>query len=96
MPNADNLWQFVLGGWPANRQTLTIADVENIAPLGTAGINNRSSYDFAMLTMLSTNRRNYIRHLNLAALEAINAEIILANRNNGIWRHYLEAEIEMA
>lgn len=93
MPNADILWQTLSANWPMDRGAITIREAEQIAPQGTGGVTNRSSYDFAMLTLLS-NRRTYIRHLDAGASDSINGEVHIANRNNGIWRHFYESEIE--
>jgi hypothetical protein len=60
MNHADLLWNVLNVLWPANTLWLTIHQVSQLMPLGTSGITNRSSYDFAMLTMLSTARRRAI------------------------------------
>jgi hypothetical protein len=96
MPNADKLWNVVQNAWPVDAQWLTIDQVAALAPKGTEGINNHSSYDFAVLTMLSTARRNYIVHQDSAAQEAIDDHVVRANRNNGIWKRYPASKVRRA
>lgn len=96
MANADVLWEVVQRFWPNNATWQTISQIESLVPQGTAGINNPSSYTFAMLTLLSTARRNFIVHEDYLAENAINAEVVIANRNNGIWRHYLNSRVRRA
>ena len=93
MANADILWNVTNANWPNETIWLTIGQVIALAPIGTNGINNRSTYDFAILTMLSTVRRNYVIHRNPAAQAAIDGQIVLTNRNNGIWRQWLNAQV---
>ncbi|MCB2141089.1 hypothetical protein KQH27_00110 [bacterium] len=93
MPNADKLWTVVQSLWPINDEWLTIDEIMGLAPIKTAGINNRSSYDFAMLTMVSTVRRDFIVHENTITESAINDELIKTNRNNGIWRKFLNSRV---
>lgn len=95
MPNADLLWAIVDKKWPRDKKWITIAQAERFAPQGSAGVTIRSSYDFAMLTLLS-GRREYIDHKDDAAEAAINGEVHVANRNNGIWRKYLHSRIRKA
>ncbi|MGD9365696.1 MAG: hypothetical protein PVH87_08385 [Desulfobacteraceae bacterium] len=95
-PNADKLWDVVKDLWPVNSQWQTIDEIKELAPIGTAGIGNRSSYDFAMLTMLSTVRRNYIVHEQINAEKEINDEVVKTNRNNGIWRYHLNSRVRKA
>ena len=96
MPNADKLWNVVQDLWPINSKWQTISQIKDLAPIGTAGINNRSSYDFAMLTMLSTVRRNFVVHEQINAEKKINDEVVKTNRNNGIWRYYLNSRVQKA
>lgn len=96
MANADNLWEVVQSLWPINAKWQTISQIEALAPKGTAGIDNPSSYAFAMLTLLSTARRNFIIHEDHVTQNAINAEVVIANRNNGIWRLYLNSRVRKA
>ena len=93
MANADILWEFISGNWPEESKWTTIDQIESIAPLETAGITKPSSYAFAMLTLLSTVRRDFIIHEDTEAENAINDEIIKTNRNNGIWRHYPKSRV---
>lgn len=93
MSNADKLWDVVQNAWPVDTQWLTIGQVAALAPKGTEDINNHSSYDFAMLTLLSTARRTYVVHQDNAAQEAIDAHVVRANRNNGIWKTYLSSNV---
>jgi hypothetical protein len=93
MPNADKLWNVIQNQWPADVQWLTIRQVVDLTPQGTADITNRSSYDFAMLTMLSTKRRKYVFHQNPGTQKVLDAEIVKTNRNNGLWRKYLNSKI---
>lgn len=95
MPNADLLWNVIDENWPREQKWITIAQAEMYAPRGTAGVDIRASYDFAMLTMLS-DRRTYIIHDDLEAENAINGEVHIANRNNGIWRQFSESRIRRA
>jgi len=94
MANADKLWEVVQSLWPVDEKWQTIGQIEALAPKGTAGINNSSSYAFAMLTLLSTFRRNFVVHEDYDAQNSINAEVVIANRNNGFWRHYLNSRIQ--
>ncbi|MBM3240595.1 hypothetical protein FJZ31_30290 [Candidatus Poribacteria bacterium] len=93
MANADILWNVINANWPNETTWLTIGQVIALAPIGTNDISNRSTYDFAILTMLSTVRRNYVIHRNPAAQAAIDGQIVLTNRNNGIWRQWLNAQV---
>jgi hypothetical protein len=93
MANADILWEFISNNWPENSEWIKIGQIESIAPLKTAGIINPSSYAFAMLTLLSTVRRDFIIHEDTEAEKAINDEIIKTNRNNAIWRHYPKSRV---
>lgn len=96
MPNADKLWSVVQDSWPINSRWQTISQIKDLAPIGTAGIDNRSSYDFAMLTMLSTVRRNFVVHEHINTEKEINAEVVKTNRNNGIWRYHLNSRVRKA
>ena len=95
-PNVEKLWDVVKDLWPKNSQWQTIGDIKGLAPIGTAGIDNRSSYDFAMLTMLSTVRRNFVVHEKIITEKEINDEIVKTNRNNGIWRYHLNSRVRKA
>lgn len=92
MSNADLLWTIVKKEWPKDQEWITISLAEEFAPQDSAGITIRSSYDFAMLTLLS-DRREYIEHENEVAEVEINGEVHIANRNNGIWRKYYHSRI---
>lgn len=95
MANADLLWDNLLQVWPLGQQWLTIIEIYNIIPINTCGITNRSSYDFAILTLLSTVRRpNYLLHDDLNTERVINEEVIKNNRNNGIWRQYFNSKVK--
>jgi hypothetical protein len=96
MPNADKLWDVVQDLWPINSKWQTINEIKELVPIGTAGIDNRSSYDFAMLTMLSTVRRNFFVHEHINTEKEINAEVVKTNRNNGIWRYHLNSRVRKA
>jgi hypothetical protein len=96
VPNADKLWTVVQGLWPINSKWQMISQIKDLAPIRTAGIDNRSSYDFAMLTMLSTVRRNFVVHEQINAEKEINDEVVKSNRNNGIWRDYLNSRVRKA
>lgn len=94
MANADLLWKVVSELWPSHSKSLTIAQVVDLVPLGTEGITNRSSYDFAVLTMLSTVRRSFVLHCDQVAKESIDNEVVIVNRNNGIWKLYRNSEVK--
>ncbi len=96
MANADKLWEVAQSLWPTGEKWQTIGQIESLVPKGTAGITNASSYAFAMLTMLSTFRRNFLVHEDYDAQNAINDEVVIANRNNGIWRNYLNSKVSKA
>jgi hypothetical protein len=96
MANADLLWLEVISKWPEGTDRLKISSIAELAPIGTADISNRSSYDFAMLTLLSTQRRDFIVHDDHAAKQAIDNEVLETNRNNGIWRNYLGSFVRKA
>ena len=94
MPNADILWNALSQNWPEKKEWLTIEELTCIIPEGTAGIENRSSYDFAILTLLSTIRRpDYFTHEDPAVEKVINDEVTTTNRNNGIWSGYMRSRV---
>lgn len=88
MANADVLWEQLNHKWSEDDEWLSLENIENMIPLGTGGISNRSSYDFAMLTLLATLRRNYVKHKEKIVEDTLNIELEKTNRNNGIWRYH--------
>ena len=94
--NADCLWRVIDAAWPPEREWLSLSEVAELAPYrvgpigavrtGGHGIHHKSSYEFAMLTVLCTLRRNYVEHQDPEADRALGDELGLTNRNNGIWK----------
>ena len=92
--NADRLWGVLQGEWPENEVWLTIEKIQQLIPKGTENIDNYGSYNFAMLTLLSTNHRKFIVYEDKAVEQPINEEVAKTNRNNGIWRHHSNARVK--
>lgn len=93
---ADKLWQLLATRWPETQEWLAIEEVSQLIPFHPgkdrsdpevhAIAGNRSTYDFCVLTLLSTHRRNYVVHEDLDTETSINFEVVKARRNNGYWR----------
>lgn len=96
MANADRLWEIVNSQWPKNIEYLTIRQVTNFVPIGSAEVVNRAAYDFAILTMLSTVRRNFVQYEDKAIEEVVNNEVLTTNRNNGIWRQHPDTYVSFS
>jgi hypothetical protein len=96
MANADKLWEVLNKLWPSNKEWLTLEEIYQLIPIGTEDIDNLSSYDFAMLTLLSTSRRKFLEHKDELVEAVISDEVVKVNRNNGIWRKHLQAKVKKA
>ena len=93
---ADRLWAVINAEWPVDTEWLTLAQVASLAPFrvgrsgamvaGPHGIERKPTYEYGMLSVLSTARRHYVEHEDAAVDEALSAELRRTNRNNGIWR----------
>ena len=92
MANADLLWRNLNRDWPADKKCITIGEAVSLIPLGSEHITKSSSYQFAILTLLSC-RRNFVDHKDIFAKNAINSEVKKNNRRNYIWNNFLESEI---
>lgn len=96
MRQHELLWLVIANNWPENREYITIRELIALAPQGTAGVAKPASYSYAILVLLCTYRDTQnIIHRDTNAERAIN-EQAAANpreRNNGIWRQYLNSEV---
>lgn len=95
--HGSRLWQLLEEKWSKTRSKLTIAELVSMATKEDAGIQHNASYEYAMLSILGSNRKQqYVRHLDNTAAKIINAELSKPSRNNTIWRRFIECEVEMA
>ncbi len=93
---ADKLWRLLATRWPETQEWLAIEEISQLIPFNPgkdrcdpevhAIAGNRSTYDFCVLTLLSTHRRNYVVHEDVDTEMALNFEVVKPRRNNGYWR----------
>ncbi|MHA1267982.1 MAG: hypothetical protein ACTSRS_22350 [Candidatus Helarchaeota archaeon] len=75
-------------------ETITVRDISNRIPIGTAGISNYSSYNYAMIALFSGQKeRDYFLfeypHIRSRFTEQANNPL----RNNNFWKEYMDESL---